>query len=212
MKFKSQLVFIALLTGIFFTSCSSKFSLQKRRYNKGYYFDKTNSTHEQKDGLVKQKPLKNKNLDILNKDYSFKKETKEIVVLKENIISKDQVINDQVNHTPKLAAVSKKEKKSQVANYISKGVYKNQPGFRKVENAKKSKVPFGMGDGGSIWGIVGAISAIISIIFLLIFLISIGSIFSGIGGSSAILGPLIVIGIIVVVLVVIGVLFIINGD
>lgn len=212
MNLRHQLVFIALLTGIFFTSCSSKFSLQKRRYNKGFYFEKNTSKHNQRSDIYTVKSKKIEPLTEENKALNSKNEVIAASLENEGINSLKEKSEFSQTSKFKESLITYNEKKSKKSNQLIKGSYKNPLGFKKIENLKKGNSPFGMGDGGSLWGIVGVISALISIFFILFFLISIGAIFSGISGSGAILGPIIFIGIILVVLIALGVLFIINGD
>lgn len=59
---------IALLSiTLFITSCSNKFSLQKRKYNKGFYFATSNSkNNETNTGKIKASKLVTKTHDLGN--------------------------------------------------------------------------------------------------------------------------------------------------
>lgn len=195
------------------SSCSSKFSVTKRHYMKGYHVDfakKTKSKGNKVETITIEEakisaPInQNKEIEIL----LTKTEKTDLLNTLISIKAKKPVIE---NNGYASANKSRLEKRK-IVELLIKNEVKHQSNIR---SGKQKKAPFDFfGSGGIasliLYGIMGIIvSAIITFLFFLFFslLISGGGAFvfpAWLGGLLVLIGIAIVIGIIVVV--------VINGD
>ncbi len=101
MKNLLQIIIISIISSFVFSSCSNKFSITKRKYNKGYY---VSHSHKKRD-LKDQQP-----------EASVKHETNEIVETV-RVNPDQQIITEDKNENLLSASVSKPvESNSSVAN------------------------------------------------------------------------------------------------
>ncbi len=105
---------VTLLTiTLFITSCSTKFSLQKRKYNKGFYFaTSTSKNNETKENNIKPSKLN-------TKSYTIAKVENQIPVINENVTENNyhkayeikKSVNTKFNNQPKNRLIAFKSNK-----------------------------------------------------------------------------------------------------
>lgn len=181
--------FIAILT-IVFSSCSNKYSLQKRRYTKGYYIAHSGKKTEQNLKVEKTENLKlasTKSDEETEKVFvTTVKEEKKELIQEQSLVKTEQLKSAKENQEPALIITRSQQKKGGIA------------GAEKEEVNPPYQYGYGYSNGGmGAWGIIGAVSSIISLIIFLIYLAVLLDAFSG----GTLTGPIIV-GIIVIVLIV----------
>ena len=135
MKSSIKYFFKLILLLIFISSCGSKFSLQKRRYNKGFYFSANRCSVNKKLEVNLSKTIKYEPISIVN----IAKEP--AMVLSNNNISKKNEPDLKTNFFSK-ESVKKQNIIESFMNKISKSVQTaklEDSDFRLILSNKKSK-------------------------------------------------------------------------
>lgn len=197
------------LAALFLFSCSSKFNLQKRRYNKGYYFGINSGKNSASSTLAHNEPKKEKSA------------ASDVAEAKKNIYSEPALVDRE---NPDLQVTAKYTGKHQVTQATrekrgSTVLIKNLPykdialAYTKNLSYKASKLTkpydyFG-GSGLGLFGLIGIISGIISFIVLLVYLFLILSSLGLLASSTDIL---LIFVVILIVGIIVGVVILANSD
>lgn len=175
-----RLTTIIAILAIVFSSCSGKYSLQKRRYTKGYYIAHSGKKAEKAETLqfASATPVE---------------ETVKVIasaVKEENPVA----VNEQASTETELPRTTEK-KQNKLFSFDKQEQKKGgTAGVAKEELNPPYQYGYGYNNGGmGAWGMIGAISSIISLIIFLIYLAYILEIFTGGTMSGAIVAGLIVI-------------------
>jgi len=212
-KMKNRLaVFSVVILSIFFSSCSSKFSLSKRRYTKGYYFDAAQKAPSNK--------AKANNEGQASPQSEEKSIAKTETIQTKSFASVDQYIEetssgyaaDQASNkfnrkrklTEPLAFNYKPKQKPTTATFITS----KQNNFKRTSNRENNYGPWfnNCGNvGGAFLSVV--VGTIASIFFFILLFFLIDALAAGTLGTAA-LG--LFFGILIVVAI--AVFLIINGD
>jgi|GEM_PF-4430251 len=181
-----RLTTIIAILAIVFSSCSGKYSLQKRRYTKGYYIAHSGKKAEQNLKAEKAETLQFASATPVE-------ETEKViasVVKQENSVA----VNEQVLTETELPRTTEK-KRNKLFSFDKQEQKKGgTAGVAKEELNPPYQYGYGYNNGGmGAWGMIGAISSIISLIIFLIYLAYILEIFTGGTMSGAIVAGLIVI-------------------
>jgi YHS domain-containing protein len=202
---------VLILSILFFASCSTKFTLQKRKYNnKGYYFASSSNKHLPDKKEVKQ-----------SKQLAEKKST----AIPQSIAGTNQAVNETKTLKTRtennaLHLASDKQK-----NKVFASVSKKSYSFAQIRELQEMKdnfkrknfrnsagtKPLQMFSGEmGIWGIIGILSAVVSLIALFYYLIIMFAVFSVIFNSPT--TAIITFVIILLVIAAIGIVIILNSD
>ncbi len=212
---------LGVLVTLVLTSCSSKFSFQKRRYNKGVYISqsssnklKTKATENAKNELGLnaniEKELKQEKVET--KKVEYVKSESENIQLQDELVKADKEVNTIDSSAPK-------QKKSSTKR-IKKDSYALQLDTKsEVEYEKKSRIPFanrsiaskntplGWGSDWGMFGIIGiGISALVALVYIFYLLFIVFALVDNLAAA------LVIIGIAVAIAIVFAIILLINSD
>lgn len=192
-----RLTAIVAILAIVLSSCSSKYSLQKRRYTKGYYIAHSGKKAEQNVKVGKSEnseltaAVKTENRDSEIVVVQKAEKTAEIVTKAEQEIRQETDIEENAVKAQNFSF----KRKAQIRGGIASS--------EKEEIQPPYQYGYGYSSGGmGAWGMIGAVSSIISLIFFLIYLAYILEIFTGGTMSGAIIAGMLAI---IVVIAVVGI-------
>ncbi|MDP3558307.1 MAG: hypothetical protein Q8T03_13120 [Bacteroidota bacterium] len=205
------------------SSCSSKFSVSKRRYMKGYHVDFAKNKAV-KNNPSPEKTLKEIKTSVLAKENSSKEEnvfasanktSKESIGLSGNSLLKTKI--KSLNQKANLDLLLFDKSLSNKNEHISKIQNKNNTSSNSFNNNKTSKKPFDFwGGGGSIGSafVYAFVGLIASLLFAFLIFGFFALVLSG-GGAGVVFpiwlsGALIVIGLLILLAII--VVVVINGD
>jgi hypothetical protein len=195
---------LLIIPAILLFSCANKFSIQKRKYNKGFYVASNG-----KKGVPSKKGSES-TLELITKTSDSAKE----IAIEETVTSTAGERSDlSVSTEPavkKVITASAHKKAAVVTTPSIRPVQIEQNASVKRDASSSSKKPlYELFNGGGFYAIFGILSAIISLIFAIIYLAILFNAFSGAGFGIG--GVLLVVGVIIVAAIIIGVL-IVNSD
>ncbi|MBK9284288.1 MAG: hypothetical protein IPM51_08180 [Sphingobacteriaceae bacterium] len=188
-------ILVFCIASLFLASCAGKYSLQKRKYNKGYYFAHSGRTNNT---LKKSEPEKQNK----NKKELIESVPAEVMVLHKEAESQKNSIPQPIKKEQKLLAVAK----AKLAEPLKAYQLKHHNQFHSLYNNQKVKHPpyqYGYANGGmGVWGIIGAISSIISLIFLFIYLAIMFDAVTGGAFTTAIITGFAILAVILIIAVI----------
>ncbi len=216
-------IILGVLITLIFTSCSSKFSFQKRRYNKGVYISQSSINKLKSKAKEKNKDELALNANIDKELKQEKLETKNVEQVKtepKNTPSPEEFVNNLEDKDVNAFAYTSCEQKKSSKKQSKKYTYELQLDTKsEFEYEKKSLIPFvnkssvsknipmGWGSDWGIFGIIGiGLSVLVALvsIFYLLFIV-----FALVDNSAA---ALVIIGIGLAIAIVFAIILLINSD
>lgn len=201
-----KILIFSVLT-LFLFSCSSKFSLQKRKYNRGYYL----GIASKKNKPVPQTLTVNDYIgnEVIRKKSELENKKENSMSIPEKPDLKQHVKAEKIINIF-TANATKKRTLSLIAN--SKSIkelnhYQTLPAHPQKYNTTPPFDTFGSGMG--IFSVFGIISGIVSFIVLIIYLLFL---FSTIGLFTSFINALWIVGLLILVAIIIGLVVLSNSD
>lgn len=201
------LIFIGLT--LFLFSCSSKFSLQKRKYTKGYYFGMASKKNKPAQQTLTVNEAAGKHESVNAKVTAKETKTEKIISVRALEMVKQH--KKSIEPAKIITATASKKTALSVLNNSKPVKALNHYQFRKEGSQLQQRhKPFdAFGSGMGILSVIGIISGIVSFIAFIIYLLFF---LSALGLISSFTGALWVIGVIIIVAVAIGLVVLANSD
>jgi hypothetical protein len=188
---------------IFATACSSKLSVQKRRYQKGFHIAVNHGATEKKDQQIPTHSSSNK------WDYSNRPVTNQVVAAN---VTQNAPMTDPKFLTSQHAAPGPEKIRKPANSFIPKPLPASRSAveLQVSSSAGTSPLLFGSDSFASVFMYLAA--TVVGIIFIVLFFVLLDSLFSS-GGivGMGIFGP-ILLGLVVVAVITIGVILLLNSD